>query len=1549
MPFLLLGLACFWAAETAHAVGNDNFGDAWLITNLPYTTNCTNLDATCESGEPYHHASTVGHSLWWRWTAPAAGPVQLNTTNTAALRSVLGVYTGSTVGSLTEVASGRGKHLLNFIAVAGTTYQIALDSLTAGETGAFVFQMTPGLAPPANDNFTNAAVLTGTSVSLTTTNLGATREAGEPAHAGNTGGKSVWWKWTAPMSALFQLDTTGSTYDTLLAVYTGTAVSSLALVASNDNASGSTSLLTFPAAAGSTYYFAVDGWEAKEGQINLHLLKPGPANDDFANAIAFTGGFFSANGVYNTNCTKETGEPNHAGNSGGASLWWSWTAASNGLCHADTIGSGFNTLLAVYTGTSVSNLTLVASNDDSPSMPPASEMNFNAVAGTTYFIAVDGYNGASGWITFNFSHTPATGPLNDNFANATDLTGSVVSTNGPNTSATKETGEPDHAGSPGGKSVWWRWTASTNQAIQVDTTGSDFDTLLAVYVGTAVDSLTTVAYNDQAWGTNNTSRVVFAAKAGTTYQIAVDGWNGNSGQVVIHLGPAPTPPPNDDIANAWIVSTSSYSVTTSNINATGELGEPQYSAAGATHSLWWSWTAPGYGWVEVDTAGSSFDTWLAMFSGAVTNEAGVWDDDGGPGLTSRLGFRVEAGTNYHFKVDGYDGATGIVGFHLAFTQEPSIPVNDSFNSPTSISGHAYTNYTSNRGATKQADEPNHHANPGGHSIWWAWAAPADSTVWISTEPWFALAVYTGSSLATLVKVASDHGSDNGSGSASDVSFAAQAGVTYRIAVDGWDGTADYVTLYFQTSLASLAPPNDIFTNAFSLTGAIVTGTGSDANATRESGEPNHGGVSTGGSVWWRWTAPSNGVFLVNTVGSEFDTTLGVYTGTAVNALTEVASDNDHGGKFRSRVAFHATAGTSYHIAVGSGYTLNSTTFGIELNVLPSPTQPPANDLFANASVISGATFTAMTSNAGATKEPGEPDHVGNAGGSSLWWRWTAPASGVVQVDTDGSGFDTLLAVYTGSAINALTVVTNDDNSGAGNASLLTFSAVAGTNYYIAADGVWAFNESNNGVLANWGNLNLHLQLTIPGSGPPNDHFTNATVLAGTTVSTNGSNAGATKETGEPLHVGYTGGKSVWWRWTASASGMVQVDTIGSDFDTLLAVYTGSAVNALTWVASDDQSGGNNTSLLIFNASAGMTYQIAVDGWNGATGSVALHISPSVAVPPSNDYFTNAIVISGTNYASTNISTLAASKEPGEPNHNGDPGGKSIWWRWTAPASARMEVDTVGSAYTTDVGIYTGSAVGTLTPVASGRGNQTVAFNAVADTTYQIAVDLHSGIGGDTILRLHLAPPPPGNDMFTNAWLISGSSYSISNASNVGATKETSEPNHAGFPGGKSVWWRWTAPASGNVEVDTIGSTFDTLLAIYTGSAVNALSEIVSADEGGGANTSKTNFTASVGTTYYIAVDGWNALSGTIVLHLVGPAGQAALLQNPSRVFSNSQPHLRFQITGPQDHTVVVQANTDLNQTNWTSLQTNVLTGGSLLFTDPTPATAAQKFYRARLP
>jgi hypothetical protein len=142
--------------------------------------------------------------------------------------------------------------------------------------------------------------------------------------------------------------------------------------------------------------------------LELIYFAISPDNDFFASALPLSGAL-GTNSVDTSNATKETGEPNHAGNSGGKSVWWSYNAATDGVLTLNTEGSGFDTLLAVYTGDTVSTLTPIGSSDDAFNGAPGgfSYLNQAIHSNVTYHVALDGYAGASGIALLTYSFVSA--------------------------------------------------------------------------------------------------------------------------------------------------------------------------------------------------------------------------------------------------------------------------------------------------------------------------------------------------------------------------------------------------------------------------------------------------------------------------------------------------------------------------------------------------------------------------------------------------------------------------------------------------------------------------------------------------------------------------------------------------------------------------------------------------------------------------------------------------------------------------------------------------------------------------------------------------------------------------------------------------------------------------------------------------------------------------------------------------------------------------------------------------------------------------------------
>lgn len=270
--------------------------------------------------------------------------------------------------------------------------------------------------------------------------------------------------------------------------------------------------------------------------------------------------------------------------------------------------------------------------------------------------------------------------------------------------------------------------------------------------------------------------------------------------------------------------------------------------------------------------------------------------------------------------------------------------------------------------------------------------------------------------------------------------------------------------------------------------------------------------------------------------------------------------------------------------------------GVNVTITSVGGTGPPNDSFAARSPVSGNTATVTGSNANATAEAGEPSHFGRTPVASVWWKWTPSISGLATVTTAGSSFDTILAAYSGSSLAALAALASNDDTGGLRTSAVTFSVTAGVEIKLAVDG---YNGATGSVTLN---------ASVTASGLANDAFAGAALIAGSParVVSAGTNAGATAQGGEPAHLtGNAPVASVWWKWTAPGSGSLEVSTQGSGFDTLLAVYTGTAVNALTQRGANDDYFTDRTSWLTVPVTAGVSYFIAVDGYKGATGAITL--------------------------------------------------------------------------------------------------------------------------------------------------------------------------------------------------------------------------------------------------------------------------------------------------------------------------------------------------------
>lgn len=251
----------------------------------------------------------------------------------------------------------------------------------------------------------------------------------------------------------------------------------------------------------------------------------------------------------------------------------------------------------------------------------------------------------------------------------------------------------------------------------------------------------------------------------------------------------------------------------------------------------------------------------------------------------------------------------------------------------------------------------------------------------------------------------------------------------------------------------------------------------------------------------------------------------------------------------------------------------------------------------------------------------------------------------------------------------------------------------------------------------WGTWWGQIKVTVPS----NDNFTNSISLSGTQGSTNGTNVRATKEPGEPNHAGNTNTVSVWYHWMAPTNGNVVFDTKGSLVNTLLGIYTGSSVSGLTVVTNDNDSGGGTDSQVVFNATAGTTYRIAVDGFAGGQSTFVLNWNQPTAL---------VIVTqpqSQTVYQGNNVTFTANAIGRPDPTYQ---------WRFNGAniSGATSSSYTITGVQTSHAGNYTviasnssGSVTSTVASLTVLTSQATLSGPVVTNNTFKFTVSQVSGL------------------------------------------------------------------------------------------------------------------------------------------------------------------------------------------------------------------------------
>lgn len=252
-------------------------------------------------------------------------------------------------------------------------------------------------APPRNDDFSRATVISGVPFSDSVDITRATTESGEPQPCAFSP-QTVWYSFTPSANIVIKADTAGSTISANLNIYqaVGSGFGGLSFLTCSAFSNGSA---IFSAQAGVTYYLQAGSTVGGSGKIQVNLQStPPPPNDNFANATTI-GGLPFSDTVDSSGATREANEPTPSCGSQNRTVWYAFTPSVTESISAEA-NSPFGAIIAAYKGNSLTNLTQVGCN--------SFRLAFQAEAGVTYFFQVAGdvfFPGSSS-LQFNLAVTP---------------------------------------------------------------------------------------------------------------------------------------------------------------------------------------------------------------------------------------------------------------------------------------------------------------------------------------------------------------------------------------------------------------------------------------------------------------------------------------------------------------------------------------------------------------------------------------------------------------------------------------------------------------------------------------------------------------------------------------------------------------------------------------------------------------------------------------------------------------------------------------------------------------------------------------------------------------------------------------------------------------------------------------------------------------------------------------------------------------------------------------------------------------------------------------
>jgi len=385
------------------------------------------------------------------------------------------------------------------------------------------------------------------------------------------------------------------------------------------------------------------------------------------------------------------------------------------------------------------------------------------------------------------------------------------------------------------------------------------------------------------------------------------------------------------------------------------------------------------------------------------------------------------------------------------------------------------------------------------------------------------------------------------------------------------------------------------------------------------------------------------------------------------------------------------------------------------------------------------------------------------------------------------------------------------------------------------------------------------------ASPPNDDCDDAKGIGNVTnLSFNTTNA--THD--GPGH--YIDSPNVWYCYTATCTGCATVSLSGSGFDTKLAVYDGCGCypSQNDLIKSNDDFNGQQ-SQITFAVKAGSQYLIEIGGFSPSTkGQGVISIScDAQSSQPTNDYCSNAKLV--TNVTELPFDTTCATFDG--PGYFFD--SPNIWYHYIAGGTGEVTVSLIGSEYDTALVVYDGvSCYPELNDMIDrnddfgGFLQSQITFDATAGNDYLFEVMGYNsdevGEGVLTISSESTEPPASDNDDCFYAKQIGEVTdllFDTSDATFDGTFRCMNSPN---------IWYCYTPSCTGEATVSLVGSSYDTMLAVYDGCECSpTIEDMIECNDDAVSFHSEIVFDAIAGNQYLIEVGGYGSETGPGVLNV----------------------------------------------------------------------------------